>query len=100
MADDELKPPDEVSETELIEALGRLKVDDILVQTLSTIASLAFHRLTEEHRDLDQVRLAIDVLRAVVPVLSESVPAELVRDFEQVTANLQLAYASAVSGTA
>lgn len=100
MADDELKPPNEVSEDELIEVLGRLKVDDILVQTLSTIASLAFHRLTEEHRDLDQVRLAIDVLRAVVPVLSEAVPPELVRDFEQVTANLQLAYASAVSDSA
>ncbi len=99
MAED-LPPPEQVSEEELVEALGRLKVGDILVQTLSTIASLAFHRLSEEHRDLEQVRLAIEVLRAVVPVLRESVPAELVRDFEQVTANLQLAYASAVSGSA
>lgn len=99
MADD-LPPPEQVSEDELVEALGRLKVGDILVQTLSTIASLAFHRLSEEHRDLEQVRLAIDVLRAVVPVLSESVPAELVRDFEQVTANLQLAYAAAVTTSA
>jgi hypothetical protein len=93
----DLEPPDQISEAELIEALSRLKVDDILVQTLSTIASLAFHRLSEEHRDLEQVRLAIDVLRAVVPVLSEAAPTELVRDFEQVTANLQLAYASAVA---
>ncbi len=98
MADD-LPPPEQVSEGELVEALSRLGVGDILVQTLSTIASLAFHRLSEEHRDLVQVRLAIDVLRAVVPVLSEAVPAELVRDFEQVTANLQLAYASAVAGS-
>jgi hypothetical protein len=93
---EDLPPPDQISEEELVEALGRLGVGDILVQTLSTIASLAFHRLSEEHRDLEQVRLAIEVLRAVVPVLSDAVPPELVRDFEQVTANLQLAYAAAV----
>ena len=40
--------------------------------------------------------LAIEALRALVPVLSGSVPPELTRDFEQVIANLQLAYASAV----
>ena len=64
---------------------------------LSTLSSLAYHRLSEEHRDLDQVRLAIESLRALLPVLSASLPPELVRDFEQVTANLQLAYAAAVA---
>jgi hypothetical protein len=67
------------------------------VQTLSTVSSLAYHRLSEQHRDLEQVRLAIEALRALVPVLAGSVPPELTRDFEQVTANLQLAYAGAVS---
>lgn len=86
-----------LSEEQLLEALRRLQVSDLLVQTLSTISSLAFHRLDEEHRDLEQVRLAIETLRAVVPVLAGSVPPELTRDFEQVTANLQLAYAAAVS---
>jgi hypothetical protein len=88
---------DQVSEQELLEALSRLGVSDLLVQTLSTVSSLAFHRLSEEHRDLDQVRLAIEALRALVPVLAPTVPSDLVRDFEQVTANLQLAYAAAVS---
>jgi hypothetical protein len=87
---------DEVTEQELLEALQRLRVSDLLVQTLSTVSSLAFHRLGEEQRDLEQVRLAIEALRALVPVLRGSVPDELVRDFEQVTANLQLAYAGAV----
>ena len=72
-----------------------VQVPDLLVQTLSTISSLAFHRLAEEQRDLDQVRLSIEALRALVPVLRGSVPDDLVRDFEQVTANLQLAYADA-----
>ena len=86
-----------VTEQELLEALAQLQVSDLLVQTLSTVSSLAYHRLSEEHRDLDQVRLAIEALRALLPVLSASLPPELVRDFEQVTANLQLGYASAVT---
>ena len=84
-------------EQELLEALRRLKVSDVLVQSLTTISSLAWQRLSEEGRDLDQARLAIDTLRAVVPLFGEAVPAELVRDLEQVTANLQLAYAKAVA---
>ncbi len=91
--------PEEVSEEALLEALQQLRVSDLLVQTLSTVSSLAFHRLSEEHRDLEQVRLAIEALRALVPVLAGSVPPELSRDFEQVTSNLQLAYAAAASGS-
>jgi hypothetical protein len=87
---------DEITEQELVEALRQLQVSDLLVQTLSTVSSLAYHRLAEEHRDLEQARLAIEALRALVPVLAGAVPAELTRDFEQVTANLQLAYAAAV----
>ncbi len=85
------------SEEQLLAALQDLKVADVLVHSLSTVSSLAYHRLAEEHRDLEQARLAIESLRALVPVLRGSVPDELVRDFEQVTANLQLAYAGAVA---
>lgn len=95
---DEPGTGDEVTEEALLEALRRLQVSDLLVQTLSTVSSLAFHRLEEQHRDLEQVRLAIETLRTLVPVLAGSIPPELTRDFEQVTANLQLAYASAVAG--
>jgi hypothetical protein len=86
-----------VTQEELLEALQQLQVSDLIVQMLSTVSSLAFHRLSEENRDLEQARLAIETLRAVVPVLAQAVPPELVRDFEQVTANLQLAYAAAVA---
>ena len=86
-----------VTEAELLDALRQLQVSDLLVQTLSTVSSLAFHRLAEQHRDLEQARLGIEALRALVPVLTGSISPELQRDFEQVTANLQLAYAAAVS---
>ena len=88
---------EKISEEELLEALQQLQVSDLLVQMLSTVSSLAFHRLSEENRNLEQARLAIETLRAVVPLLAQAVPPDLVRDFEQVTANLQLAYASAVA---
>jgi hypothetical protein len=86
-----------VTEEELLAALRDLRISDLLVQTLSTVSSLAYHRLEKEHRDLDQVRLAIEALRALVPVLEGAVPPELKRDLEAVTANLQLAYADAVA---
>jgi hypothetical protein len=93
---DESGAEERVSEQELLEALSQLQVADVLVQSLSTVSSLAYHRLGAEARDLEQARLAIEALRALVPVLRGAVPDELVRDFETVTASLQLAYADTV----
>jgi len=88
---------EQISEEQLLEALKRLRVSDVLVQSLSTISSLAFHRLAPETRDLEQARLAIETLRAVVPLLAGSVPEEIQRDFDAVRTNLQLAYARAAA---
>jgi hypothetical protein len=86
------------SEEELRDALGRVGVADVLVNALSATASLGFHRLSAEARDLQQARLAIEALRALEPVLREGgVDESLVRDLEQARANLQLAYAKAVA---
>jgi hypothetical protein len=98
----EQRPPEEgatASEAEfaarLEEELKRVKISDVLVQTLYTLSSLGYHKLGTEHRDLPQARLAIDSLRALLPVLTDAAPAEVVRDFEQVVANMQLAYVAA-----
>jgi hypothetical protein len=88
-------PSDDELLNQLEEELKTLKVSDLLVQTLYTVSSLGYRRVSEQDRDLDQARLAIEALRALVPVLDGSVSDELVRDFKQVTANLQLAYAEA-----
>jgi hypothetical protein len=82
---------------ELQAALAKLKVSDLLLQTLYTVSSLGYHRLSGETKDLEQAKLAIEALKALVPVLQGSVPEEAVRDFQQVLANMQLAYAAAVS---
>ncbi len=89
------------NEQELIEELqaelAKLKVSDLLLQTLYSISSLGYQRLSAGTRDLAQAHLAIEALRALVPVLEGSVPDEALRDFRQVLSNLQLAYASAAA---
>ena len=97
MAEQERPPAEEDAEfaARLEEELKRVKISDVLVQTLYTLSSLGYHKLSGEHRDLPQARLAIESLRALLPVLKGEAPAEVVRDFEQVVANMQLAYAAA-----
>lgn len=85
------------TEDQLKEALAKIKVADVLVETMQGLASLGYHRLNAETRDLEQTRLAIEALKAIGGVLEGVVPADLTRDFSQVVANLQLAYASAVA---
>jgi len=90
----ENKPP---AEEELLAALDRIGVADVLVQALATTASIGFRRVSPEARDLAQARLAIEALRALDPVLREGGADEaVVRDLEQARTNLQLAYAKAV----
>ncbi len=94
MADEQGLP----SEEELRDALDKIGVADILLNALSAAASIGFHRVSPEARDLEQVKLAIEALRALDPVLREAgVDEAIVRDLEQARANLQLAYAAAVA---
>ena len=92
------KPSDEELLRQLEEELKKLKVSDLLVQMLYTMSSLGYRKLSEQDRDLDQAKLAIDTLGAVLPVLEGVVGDDVMRDFKQVTANLQLAYADATKG--
>jgi hypothetical protein len=86
------------TEEQLREALDRVGVADILLNALSAAASIGFRRVSPEHRDLEQVKLAIESLRALDPVLRESgVDEAIVRDLEQARAKLQLAYAGALA---
>jgi hypothetical protein len=84
------------TEEELAEALGRLRVGDLLAQTLVSTVSLAYAKLEPERRDLDQVRVAIESLRTLLPVLAGSTDEALLRDLDGARVNLQLAYAKAL----
>jgi hypothetical protein len=96
VADDERQNAEEQKLVEELQAeLEKLKVSDLLLQSVYTISSLGYHRLSGETKDLEQARLAIEALKALLPVLEGAVPEEALRDFNQVLVNMQLAYAAA-----
>ena len=98
MAEEEgQQPAEEELLEQLQEELKKVKVADVLVQTVFTVSSLGYRSLGDEQRDLEQARLAIEALRALVPVLEGTVPDQVMNDFEQLVANMQLAYAKAAS---
>jgi hypothetical protein len=99
----------EFTEEELaaIEAeMARLKVDDVLLQTLVTLinlgarkAGLATEPGTEPpERDLEQTRQAIDGARALLPVLEPRHGQEL-GPSKEALARLQMAYVQLSGGT-
>jgi hypothetical protein len=97
VADEEQQPSEEELIEQLQEELAKVKVVDVLVQTVFSVSSLGYRSLGEEQRDLGQAHLAIEALRALVPVLKGTVPDPVMNDFEQLVANMQLAYAKAAA---
>jgi len=67
--------------------------EQLAYESATLFASLAFGRLAEGSRDLEEARLAIEALKALVGVL----PEERRKDLQSVLANLQLAYADAAA---
>ena len=93
MAEQDLTPE------ELLEQIRQMKVSDLLLSTLTTVVQLGYAKLGSQGRDLEQAKLAIESIRVLLPVVEGFVPEEVVRDFHQVLADLQLAYAKAVEET-
>jgi hypothetical protein len=91
--------PQEPTAEELLDAVRSMKVADLVLSTVATLAQLGFAKLDESTRDLEQARLAIEAIKALLGTLEGSVPEEVLRDFNQVVANLQVSYAEAVSGS-
>jgi len=79
------------------ELFKQLKVTDLLLGTLASLVQLGYAKLGDGATE--QTRVAIEALRALMPVLDDAVPAEAARNLRQATANLQLAYASKVNET-
>jgi hypothetical protein len=88
-------PEHEPSPDEVLDAIKRLRPSDLLLSTVTTLAQLAYAKLEEESRDLEQAKLAIDAIGAVLPLLEGQVPEDLLRDLGRMDANLKLAYAGA-----
>jgi hypothetical protein len=87
----------ELSPEQIIEQIKQMKVSDLLLSTVTTLAQLGYAKLEEGTQDLVQARIAIDGMATLLPLIEEHVPEEIVRDLRNVLANLQLAYATASS---
>jgi hypothetical protein len=83
--------PAEPTAQEVVDELRKLKVGDMITSAASMLASLAYGKLAPDLRDLDEAKLAIDALRALLPLI----PEDHRRDIQEVVSNLQLAYADA-----
>ncbi len=89
--------PAEPTQEELLDAVRSMKVPDLVLSTVATLAQLGFAKLDESTRDLEQARLAIEAIKALLGTLESAAPEEVLRDFHQVLANLQVAYAEAAT---
>ena len=92
--------PTEPSEEELRAAyeaeLKRLRVEHVLLDNVAALANLGMRRTglapgTEGERDPEQVRLAIESIRALLPVLEQAAPSQ-VSAIRDAVSQLQLAY--------
>src|SRR5579884_3865657 len=90
----------EPTEQELREAYERqikqVRVDQILVEEVVTVINLGMRRTglapgTEDERDPEQVRVAIESVRALLPVLEHVAP-EHTRQIKDALSQLQMAY--------
>ena len=88
---------DEITPEQLAEELRKLKIEDLVLSTASTLGQLAYAKL--EAKDFEQARLAIDAMAALLPTLEGRVDADVLRDFRQLLANVRMAFTSAVSAT-
>ena len=85
---------DDTAADDLIEQIKGIKLEQFLVATTASLASLAYAKL--DAADLPEARLAIDAVAALAPLLD----GDAKRDLGQTLSNLQLAYADVVAATA
>jgi hypothetical protein len=87
----------ELTQEQLEEAIRGMKISDILLSTVTTLAQLTNAKLEEGTRDLAQARIGIDAMKALLDVVDDAISPELAHDLGQVVTQLQLAYASAAA---
>jgi len=96
------EPSEEELRAALEEQMKRIKVEDVLVQTVVTLVNLGGRRLglglppeqQAEEKDPEQARQAIEAVRALAPLLPDDTAAPI-RD---ALSQLQMAYAREAQG--
>jgi len=82
---------------ELEDEIRKVKVEDVLLQSVVSVLNLSARRIAkEDERDLVQAKLGIDAGRAVV----EFLPEEAQKQVREALSELQMLYAKHASGQA
>jgi uncharacterized protein DUF1844 len=85
------------SAEELVAQLRALSIGHFLLSNASMLASLTYDKI--DTGDLEQARVGIDALQALLPVLEGQIDPEAKRELEAVIANLQVAFAARATAT-
>jgi hypothetical protein len=81
--------PQEPTEEQLLDALRRVKVDDVVLQTVATLVNLAGQKLTvPEAKDPTEAKKAIDAARTMLPLC----PEEAAGQIKDALAQVQMLY--------
>lgn len=97
------RPPTEEELRAAYEAeLKRLRVDDVIVQTVVSLLNLGGRKAglvpgSEDERDLEQVRQAVEGVRALLPLVEPLLGPDA-RQLQEALSQLQLAYAKQAGG--
>lgn len=96
MSSERQEPTEEELRAAYEAELKRLRVEHVLLDNVAALANLGMRRTglapgTESERDPEQVRLAIESIRALLPVLEQAAPSQIgaIRD---AVSQLQLAF--------
>lgn len=86
----ELSPEQEQMLRQMEEEMSRIRVQDLLTQSVVSILNLSYRRIAkEDERDLEQAKLGIDAIRALVDMLEPEAQHEVKNALSQI----QMAYA-------
>ena len=92
MAGEELTPE------QIADAIRGMKVSDLLLSTVTTLAEVGFAKMSDETEDLPQAQLAVDAISLILPKLDGFISEDLLGQLRQMLAQLQIAYARAAIG--
>ena len=97
MAEGDAPPSEEELQQRLEEQIKKVRVQDLLLESVASILNLSARRIgKEDERDLEQARIGIEAVRAVLELIDAG-PREQVRE---ALSQLQMLYAREARGGA
>ena len=91
---------EELTPEQIADAIRGMKVSDLLLSTVTTLAEVGFAKMSDETKDLPQAQLAVDAIGLLLPKLDGFVSEELLGQLRQMLAQLQIAYTQPVAAEA